>query len=221
MPENHPGYDSKRYRLTPDVRLRLAAEGLKPRTLLLLDALVDHDWSDASGRRKGLVWPSVSTLARLIGGVTERTVQLHLGYLIRGGYIARSGNRGRGRPSVVALQWRRIVGEVEIGEIAAITAAEYPKRTARAQKPFNAENQQKAGPPAGSASAPPPRRVREAVPEGVPCPPAVAAQLAALFEGIGGRRVARTAAPARVFDRQEREAWADDQLARARALGLG
>lgn len=218
VPENAPGFDSRTFRLTPDVRLRLMAQGVSLLSLAVLDALADHDWADKQGLRKGVVWPKTATLAHLCR-VTERTVRTHLGHLIRAGLISRVGDGGRGRPAVVTLHWSAICGNPDPRRTP--QPAETRIQRARAQKPSKTKNQQKPAAPAGSASAPPPRRVREAVPDGVPCPPEVAAQLAALFDTIGGRRVARTAAPARVFDRQEREAWADAQLARAREMGLG
>ena len=227
MPDKFTGFDARTYRLTPDVRLRLASEGLKPRTLLLLDALVDHDWA-VNGKRKGQVWPKNETLARKVG-VTERTVRTHLGFLIRAGLIAREGNGGRGCPAVVALNWPRIVGENPDHPIP------LPAKTrivaAAPKKPSKTENQQKAAAAAGALASAPPRRVeRNALPDAVPPPPEVKAAINILLGRIGSlpapsRPTQAVVGPSRnalVFtDRAAREAWADAQLARARELGLG
>lgn len=231
MPEKQPGFDARRYFLSPDVRLRLRGEGLSPVTLCVLDALVDHDWADKSGRRKGYCWPKVETLARKVG-YTDRTVQRHLGHLMRAGLIARVGNGGRSCPAVVTLNWPRIVGEVEKGDPPVVNVAQTVIAPPRAPKPLKSKNQQKAVASASSPTGAPPRRVQPAEFDAVPPPPEVKAAIDALLGRIGSPSTPSRPAsvpsvpygPPRsalvTTDRAAREAWADAQLARAKELGL-
>jgi Helix-turn-helix domain len=217
VPEIPAGYDARRYRLTPDARLRLTAEGLKPLTLLLLDALVDHDWADKDGRRKGYCWPKAATLARLCH-VTERTVRTHLCHLIRAGLIARVGNGGRGLPAVATLNWPRIIGENPDRAVTVCPAETRIHRSAP-RKPSKTKNQEKAAASASAPEAAPPRRVRYTEPEAVPCPPEVCAALRELFGRIGATT---RPAPMRteLVDRRARDEWRAAQWAQAREMGL-
>ena len=223
MPENPPGFDARTYRLTPDVRLRLRGEGLSAVTLLVLDALVDHDWTDRHGRRKGYCWPKVATLAAKVG-YTERTVQTHLGLLMRAGLIVRIGNGGRGLPAVVTLNWPTIMGEPETVKLPAPAGPETVKRRPPAPKAVEEKNQQKPAAPASALQGAPPRRVeRSREFDGVPCPPEVKAVFDTLLGRVSNMPTSSRPAPLRtvVTDRAAREAWADQQRARARELGLG
>lgn len=150
-------FDCRVYRLTPDVRLGLVARfDLHPTTLLVLDALVDHDWADRSGQRKGLVNPGVPRLAMLTRR-SERTVQYHLRRLERLGLIASTGHGGRSRAATVAINWPLLVGEPK-----GCKRASWPARET-VQPPAPARKQEKikqvpARTAAGSPGGPPPRR---------------------------------------------------------------
>ena len=151
-------FDCRDYRLTPDVRLGLVARfDLHPTTLLVLDALVDHDWADRAGNRKGLVYPKVSRLALLVRR-SDRCVQYHLRRLERLGLIASTGNGGRGRPATVTINWPLIVGELKRCNHASWPARETVKPPAPARNQEKKEKQASARATAGSPVGPPPRR---------------------------------------------------------------
>ena len=158
-------YDCRENRLTPDVRLGLVARfDLHPTTLLVLDALVDHDWPDAAGNRKGFVYPKVARLADLTRR-SERTVRYHLRRLERMGLIASTGNGGRSRPATVTLNWPQIMGEAKPCKRASWPARETLQPPAGAKMQGKELKQQPTPATAASPVGPPPRRgfVDEAV----------------------------------------------------------
>ena len=151
-------FDCHIYRLTPDVRLGLVARfDLHPTTLLVLDALVDHDWADRAGNRKGFVNPGVPRLAMLTRR-SERTVRYHLRRLERLGLIASSGNGGRSRAATVLINWRAIVGDPKPCKRASWPARETLQRPAAARNQEKDKKQMPARATAGSPDGPPPRR---------------------------------------------------------------
>jgi hypothetical protein len=151
-------YDCRVYRLTPDVRLGLVARfDLHPTTLLVLDALVDHDWADRAGNRKGFVYPKVARLAALTRR-SERTVQYHLRRLERLGLISCSGHGGRSRPATVAIHWPRIVGEPKGRNRVSWPAREMVQPPSPPKNQTKQEQQAPAGAAAACPVGQPPRR---------------------------------------------------------------
>ncbi|MCC7362723.1 MAG: helix-turn-helix domain-containing protein [Anaerolineales bacterium] len=103
-------YPARRFTLSPDRLLAVRrVYHLTGSESLLLAALAAYDWADRAGGRKGVVWPSLATLAADLG-VTPRTVSRGLARLVAVGLIAREQNRGgRGLSAVTRLCWPLLV----------------------------------------------------------------------------------------------------------------
>jgi hypothetical protein len=148
-------YDCRDFRLTPDVTLGLVARfDLHPTTLLVLAALVDHDWPDSAGNRKGVVFPKVERVAALVHR-TRRMVQHHLRRLERLGLISCTGNGGRSKPPTIIIHWPTIMGETKPRNRQAWPARETAKRPAHAPKQEKDKKQEPARAAAGCPVGPP------------------------------------------------------------------
>jgi len=86
------------YTMTPNVLL-FGYRTLTDAEKLTYQAIDSFDWSDGTGLRKGYVYPSLRTLARL-RGIAERTIRRHLAALERAGLLTREL-----RPSRTSVLW--------------------------------------------------------------------------------------------------------------------